>query len=334
MIDFQNIKKISVLAVAFVLNIGVMEAREIDPPFGVHEHVFEPLSVMCDLCGCSTSSGSFGFGTLSNANFVGIRYIYQNFESKDGIFSNSPITKETFNTYQLWAQLPINNAFYVSVNVPYQDLNREYSEGNNENLNGLGDSSVMGWYKLQFYKKESDSLTFNTERIASGHSLQFGVGAKLPTGKFEEALADNVNPGFQVGTGSVDGVFAVGYNYGTNKFGVNTLMTYYVKGENKNDYQFGNQFSYSANFFTTFPKETYNIMPFIGISGDIYDKITQYGETLADTDGKILSGTIGSEFAIEKFIFGANYTAPLSQDLFGGNVKSKNRFSIYVNFAL
>ena len=27
-------------------------------------------------------------------------------------------------------------------------------------------------------------------------------------------------------------------------------------------------------------------------------------------------------------------TKPLNQDLFGGNVKSKNRFSIYVNFAL
>lgn len=332
--DFQNFRKTSVLIIAVMLNIFALQAKEIDPPFGEHEHIYEPLSVMCDLCGCSTSSGSFGFGTLSNANFVGVRYIYQSFESKDGIFSNSPVTKETFNTYQLWAQLPINDAIYVSVNVPFQDLNRKYSEGNTENLNGLGDSSIMGWYKLQFYKKESDSLTFSTEREASGHSIQFGIGAKLPTGKFEEALADNVNPGFQVGTGSVDGVFAMGYNYGTNKFGVNTLMTYYLKGENKNDYQFGDQFSYSANLFTTIPKEKYNIMPFIGVSGDIYDKITQYGETLDDTEGNILSGTIGSEFAIEKFIFGANYTAPLSQDLFGGNVKSKNRFSVYVNFAL
>ncbi|SFD19794.1 hypothetical protein [Algibacter pectinivorans] len=332
--DSQNFNKISLFVIAFIMNIHAIKATEIDPPFDTYKHVFEPFGVTCDLCGCSTSSGSFGFGTLSNSNFVGIRYIYQSFESKDGIFSNSPTTKETFNTYQLWAQLPINDVFYLSLNVPYQDLNRAYENGYKENLNGLGDSSIMGWYKLQFYKKESDSLTFSTERMASGHSLQFGVGVKLPTGKFEEALADNVNPGFQVGTGSVDGVFAIGYNYGSNKFGVNTLMTYYLKGENKNDYQFGNQFSYSTNFFTAFSKKNYNIMPFIGFSGDVYDKITQYNETLADTDGKILSGTIGSEVAIEKFIFGTNYTLPLSQNLFGGNVKSKNRFSIYVNFAL
>lgn len=306
--------------------------HSINPP--CESHFYEPLSPTCDLCGCSTSSGSFGFGTLSNANFVGLRYIYQNFESKDGIFENSPESKETFSTYQLWAQLPINDSFYLSLNLPYQDLSRKRVNGNTENLSGIGDASAIGWYKVKFYKKESEAVTFSTEREPSGHSLQFGLGVKLPTGTFEESLADNVNPGFQVGTGSFDGIFSLGYNYGTNKFGLNTLMTYYVKGENKNDYQFGNQFSYSANVFTAFSNVTYNIMPFVGVSGDVYNSIKQYGETLADTNGHIINGTLGSELALEKFIFGINYTLPLSQNLFGGNVESKNRFSVYVNFAL
>ena len=330
--DFQNSKKHIILVLVFIMQIMVANADSNKPPCTSHN--YNPLKVMCDLCGCSTSSGSFGFGTLSHANFIGLRYIYQNFESKDGIFENSPESKETFKTYQLWAQLPVNESLYVSVNLPYQDLSRKRLNTNTENLNGIGDASAIGWYKLKFYKKESDSLTFNTAREPSGHSIQFGLGVKLPTGKFEEALADNVNPGFQVGTGSIDGVFSVGYNYGTNIFGLNTLMTYYVKGENKNDYQFGNQFSYSANFFTAISRETYNIMPFVGISGDVYNNIKQYGETLADTDGKIINATIGSELALEKFIFGLNYTLPVSQALFGGNVQSKNRFSIYVNVAL
>ncbi|WP_344789610.1 hypothetical protein [Postechiella marina] len=321
------------LVIILVLPLLTTNAHEKHKLCDLGIHHKDPYSVMCDLCGCSTSSGSFGFGTLSNANFIGLRYIYQNFESKDGIFANSPVSKETFNTYQLWAQLPINESFYVSANLPYQDLKRK-REQTTEHLKGVGDASVIGWYKLQFYKKEKDSLTYNLKREPSGHSLQFGIGAKLPTGEFEEALTNNVNPGFQVGTGSFDGVFSMGYNYGTNKFGVNTLITYYVKGENKNDYQFGNQFSYSANFFTSFSREKYNIMPFVGISGDTYNSIKQYGETLADTDGNILNSTIGSELALEKFIFGINYTLPISQDLFGGNVESKNRLSLYVNFAL
>jgi len=330
--DFQNSKKQFLIGIALIVKMLVVSAHADKPP--CHSHINNPLHVMCDLCGCSTSSGSFGFGTLSNANFIGLRYIYQNFKSKDGIFENSPQSEETFNTYQLWAQLPVNESLYVSVNLPYQDLSRVRVSANIENINGLGDISAIGWYKLKFYKKESDSLTFNTGRDPSGHSLQFGLGVKLPSGKFEEALADNVNPGFQVGTGSVDGIFSLGYNYGSNTFGLNTLITYYIKGENKNDYQFGNQISYSANVFTAISKETFNIMPFVGISGDIYDEIKQYGETLADTDGTIINASIGSELAIDKFIFGLNYTRPISQNLFGGSVQSKNRFSLYVNFAL
>ncbi|MDD7885107.1 hypothetical protein [Flavivirga sp. 57AJ16] len=327
--DFQNIKKIGVLLIILVLLPYITQARNIDPPFNEHEY----FSFDCDLCSCSTSSGSFGFGTLGNANFIGLRYIYQKFESKKGIFENSPISKETFNTYQLWAQIPISNALYINVSLPYQDLSRKI-DNSNEQINGIGDSNLIGWYKLRLYKKQKDSAMVNMGRAASGHALQFGVGIKLPTGKFEESLADNVNPGFQIGTGSVDGIFSLGYNYGSNKLGINTVMTYYVKGENKNDYQFGNQFSYSANFYTAFPREKVNIMPFVGLSGDIYNKITQYGETLNDTDGSITNATLGTEFAFSKCILGINYTLPVNQDLFGGNVESKNRFSLYINYAL
>ena len=329
--DFQNIKKIIVVTLFVAFSFSKVGAHEIKGSCSKHE----TFSFFCDLCGCSTCSGSFGFGTLSNANFIGVRYIYQNFESKNGIFDNSPKSEETFNTYQLWAQIPLTDAIYVTANLPYQDLNRSYTNST-ENISGLGDSSLMGWYKLSFYKKKKEGapVDFSTEKEASGHSIQFGLGIKLPTGTFEERLTDNINPGFQLGTGSVDGIFSLGYNYGGNKIGVNTLLSYYLKGENKNEYQFGNQLSYSVNMYTAFSTEKMNIMPFVGLSGDSYKSIKQYGESLQDTDGNILNASLGSELAIEKFIFGASYTLPVSQSLFGDNVESKQRFSVYVNFAL
>ncbi|WP_231567376.1 hypothetical protein [Lacinutrix sp. Hel_I_90] len=326
----QNFRKITVLLLISIAQAQFLSAHEKNRACNNHyKHTF-----FCDLCGCSTSSGSFGFGTLSNANFVGVRYLYQNFESKNGIFENSPTSKEVFRTYQLWAQIPVIKTFYLSANVPYHDLSRTFN-GITENIYGLGDSSLIGWYKLIFYKKQNEeTLNFDVKKEASGHSIQFGLGLKLPTGEFEERLADNINPGFQVGTGSTDGILSFGYNYGGNTLGVNTLFSYYLKGENKNEYQFGNQFSYTTNLYTALSTKKMNIMPFLGVSGDIYSSIKQYGETLNDTDGSIINASLGSEFAVEDFIFGASYTLPVNQNLFGHDVKSKQRISVYINYAL
>lgn len=329
--DFRNFKR----TILFLV-LGLMQTKSIHAfcdvnPFCINPHKEDVF--FCDLCSCSTGSGSLGFGTLSNANFMGVRYIYQNFESKDGIFSDSPITKETFNTYQLWAQIPINKSIFVSATLPYQNLNRSYADNTNENIHGIGDANIMGWYRYIFYKKQDENLVA-TDKEASGHSLKFGVGIKLPTGKFEESLADNVNPGFQVGTGSIDNVFSLGYSYGKYTYGVNALLSYYIKGENKNEYQFGNQFSYNINFYRAFSTKKANIMPFVAISGDVYNKIIQYDETLQDTDGSVVNTSIGAEVAVSKFIFGASYSKPISQNLFGDNVQSKQQLSVYINYAL
>lgn len=327
---FLNFK----LFAPILLFIGAFcNATTIDPPVNYFSFYEYDYDYDCDLCGCTTGSGSFGFGTLNNANFVGVRYINQRFESKNGIFSNSPVSEETFNTYQLWAQVPINNSFYFSANLPYQDLTRKI-DGSNENINGIGDANIIGWFMLPFYKKPTVETMEGMEKENSGHSLQFGLGIKLPTGKFEEALVDRVNPGFQVGTGSVDGIFSLGYSFAGNTFGVNTLLSYYLKTENKNEYKFGNQFSYSTKFYTAFPVNKTMLMPFLGVSGDVFNKIEQYGETISDTDGSILNSSIGTEFVVNRCIFGVNFTLPISQNLFGGNVTSKKQLSLYFNFAL
>ncbi|PQJ68914.1 transporter family protein [Polaribacter butkevichii] len=290
----------------------------------------------CDLCGCSTTSGSFGLGTLNNASFFGLRYIYQSFESKDGIFTNSPVSKETFHTYQLWGRVPVSENFYVSAILPYQDLNRAFTD-RNEHINGLGDATIMGWYKIRFYKKkdkEKEKLYTVVAKEPSGHSLEIGLGTKLPTGKFQQVLTDRVNPGFQLGSGSFDGILALSHSYGADKFGINSTLTYYLKGENKNDYKFGNQFSYASNFFYAISKEKYMVLPFVGLSGNVYNKIEQYGEKIDKTEGNIFNGTFGAEITTKDFIFGANYTAPITHDLFGGNVTPKQSFSLYLNFNL
>lgn len=300
----------------------------------IPNHIHSPLKVFCDLCGCSTSSGSSGFGTLDNLSFVGLRYIYQDYESRDGIFSNSPTSKEQFNTYQVWARIPVSKKLYFNAILPYQDLYRKF-EDRTEHINGLGDITVIGWYQLNFNKsKKTDEVDYNTNQEASPHKLNVGLGLKLPTGEFENTLTDRINPGFQVGTGSLDAVFSLMHSYSKNKLGVNTTATYYLKTENKNEYRFGNQFSFSSNMYYNLPLESSAFSPFIGVSADIYDSIKQFNEVLPDTNGSIVNGAVGTEFMVSKFIVGANYTFPISQDLFGNNVTSKNRVMLYLNYVL
>ncbi|EDM44347.1 hypothetical protein SCB49_04940 [unidentified eubacterium SCB49] len=327
---FQNIKLYGTFLLLFISSISVANTTLHKDFTGLDI----PEKIFCDICSCATSSGSTGFGTLSNANFFGVRYMYQNFESRNGIFENSPLSEEKFNTFQLWAQISVYKNFYVTANLPYQDLNKTLN-GVSENLSGFGDASAIGWYKHVFYKKETEeTIDFSGEKTPSGHSLQFGLGVKVPTGKFEQELTDSVNPGFQVGTGSVDGIFSLGHNYAGDKLGVNTLLSYYAKGENKNEYQFGDQFSYSSRVFTVMSTQTINFMPFVGVSGDVYSEIKQYGETIANSNGNIVNGSLGLEVVYKKFIFGSNYTLPVYQDLFGGNVNSKQRVSVYFNIAI
>ncbi|QTE21264.1 hypothetical protein [Polaribacter cellanae] len=333
--DLLNInKKKTLILVGFLLISYSNFARETKDPI----YKYKPTSVkfFCDLCGCSTSSGSFGLGTLNNASFVGVRYIYLKFESKDGIFSNSPTSTENFHTYQLWGRVPLSEKFYLSAILPYQDLRRQFSD-REENINGFGDATIMGWYKIKFYKKldeEKAKLYSNVQREPSGHSLEIGLGAKLPTGKFEQILTDRVNPGFQLGTGSFDAIFSVAHSYGADKIGVNSTLTYYLKGKNKNNYKFGNQFSYASNLFYAISKEKFMLLPFVGVSGNIYDKIEQFREEVPKTDGNVFNGTFGAEVTTRGFIFGANYTLPILHNLFGGNVTPKNAISFYLNFNL
>lgn len=326
---FQNFKIKTILIGLLCLLFPYQHQAAKIPP-----HLHSSLKVFCDLCGCSTSSGSSGFGTLDNLSFIGLRYIYQNYESKDGIFSNSPISKESFNTYQVWGRIPVSDKVYFSAIVPYQDLYRDF-EDRTEHINGLGDITLIGWYQLKLYKKrDKDKVDFNMQKETSPHRLNFGIGLKLPTGEFQQVLTDRVNPGFQVGTGSLDAVFSVIHSYSKNKLGVNTSATYYFKTENKNDYRFGNQFSFSSNAYYNLPLKKSAFSPFLGISGDVYSSIEQFNEVLPDTNGNIVNGAFGTEFMIDKFVVGANYTFPISQNLFGDNVTSKNRFMFYLNYVL
>lgn len=278
----------------------------------------------CDACGCSTSGGSLGFSSLLNKNFIGLRYFYQEYTSKDGLYNNSPWIKEHFNTMQLWTKFTVSDKIQIAALVPFQFHDNEKSSGA-QSISGLGDVSVTGFYSL--INKVSDNAVW-------AQNLEVGAGVKLPTGKYNSNFNGTVNPSFQVGTGSWDVLFIAEYTLVRESLGWNSSLSYNIKTENKDAYQFGNQFNYNSVVFYNAKFNKVDIVPQIGISGEVFESNKQFGEDLKDTKGDALFGKIGVEVGLDKFGIGFNGMLPISQNLTGGKVKADYRFSIHLNYKL
>jgi hypothetical protein len=287
-------------------------------------HYFFPEKIMCDACGCSASGGSMGFASMLNSNFVGIRYFNQHYKSSDGLYSNSVWYNESFNTVQVWARIPVYKNIQISALVPYHFHNRETATGSQE-IKGVGDITVLGMYRLYQTHKDSTFLV---------HALQVGGGVKLPTGKFDQANAGNVNPSFQVGTGSWDYLLATEYIVKRKKFGLNTMLNYVFKTENEKKYRFGNQFNYSSTFFYLYEKNKFSLAPQVGFAGEVYGSNYQYSEIVRKSSGDIFFGKLGVEVGKNKFSFGANVMLPINQNLASNRVEANYRWSVNLNYSL
>ena len=306
----------------FVTHTALANAGKIIPPpdFAKYLNEFDD----CDACGCSASGGGMGFSSMVNQNFVGVRYFYQSYSSRDGIFANSPWVDENFNTIQLWARIPVYKNFQISAQVPYHTNNRQLSTGKQQ-IDGMGDVTVLGLYTL--YKTTKDSTVFS-------HSLQAGGGVKAPVGKYDSANNGSVNPSFQLGTGAWDYLLAAEYVIKKQNLGFNAMLNYAFKSENKQDYKFGNQLNYAGNFFYVIDKNNFTIVPQAGLAGEVYETNRQYSQDVPLTKGDILLGKVGLEAATGKLSVGINGMLPIAQNLTGGRVEANYRWSVNLNYSL
>lgn len=278
----------------------------------------------CDACGCSASGGSMGFASMLNSNFIGIRYFNQSYKSTDGLYSNSPWYNENFNTIQVWARIPIIKNVQISVLAPYHFHNRDTKDGT-QSISGIGDITALAMYQLYKTHKDSTYLV---------HNWQIGAGVKAPTGKFDESNSGNINPSYQVGTGSWDFLFATEYIVKRKKLGLNTMLNYVVKTQNQKYYRFGNQFNYAGTFFYLHENNKFSFVPQLGLAGEVYDNNEQHKQTVRGTSGSILFGKIGFEMGRDKISFGANAMLPVSQNLTDGRVEANYRWSVNLNYSL
>ena len=295
----------------------------------ISSFTFQRMALMdhfdCDACGCSASGGSLGFSSMLSANFVGLRYFPQSYPSRDGIFANSPWVAENFNTVQVWSKIPVTDKIQIAALIPYHFHNRALTAGIEE-IQGMGDASLIATYSV--YETQKDSTVFT-------HHVQIGAGLKLPTGKFEEANnVGTVNQSFQLGTGSWDYLFVTEYVIRKKNLGLNSMLNYTVKTENRKQYQFGNQLNYGSTLFYVLDANMIQLVPQVGVAGEVYGTNKQYGQLVPNTAGDVLFSKFGLEAGRNKLSVGVSAMLPINQNLANGNIEAKYRWTFNLNYTL
>lgn len=327
MIKKQLMKKIAILFILIVqfANATIKDSLQYPNPFSRYYIFLEEEEDDCDACGCSANGGSMGFSSMLNNNFIGIRYVYQSYTTKEGVFNNSPWIDENFNTVQIWSKIPITKRIQLTALLPYHNNSRDLASGK-QSISGLGDFTLMGMYALIQPKKDS-SATYT-------HKLQFGGGVKAPTGKYNVANNGTLNPSFQLGTGSWDYLLVTEYVVKRKQLGLNSALSYTFKTENQKQYQFGNQLNYSSTLFYFLDMSKVKVVPQLGFAGEVYASNKQVKQEVIGTKGSILFSKFGLELGRNKLSFGVNAMLPINQNLTGGNVKANYRLSFNLNYSL
>lgn len=278
----------------------------------------------CDVCGCSASGGSMGYNSMLTDNFVGLRYIYQTYTSKDEHYANSPWIDERFTTIQLWSRIPVFKNFEVVALVPYR-FNRRVNDQKDEQINGLGDVTVLGFYT--FFETNADSLAVN-------HKWQIGAGVKMPTGEYREGNNGSINPSFQLGSGSWDYTLATTYTLRYDQLGFNANLNYIFKTENSMERKYGNQLNFGGTFFYTAKLKKVTLVPFLDMTGEIHASEEEFGYEMPHTSGELFFGKFGVEAGFNRFSVGVNAMLPISQNLNNGMIEANYRLAINLNYLL
>jgi len=286
----------------------------------------------CDVCGCGAGSINLGILPQWDKSILGLRYRTLAFDSHifPDIYSQRFRTREDFTLMELWGKVHLSRKWQVIGFLPYF-MARQQGQEKTLYRNGLADALVMGQYELL-----NTEITSPEKNVF--HQLFVGGGLKLPTGAWRydaETGRDVVNPNFQPGTGSYDGIGMVQYILRHKSVGLMTDAQYRYNGTNPDRYHFGNGVTGNLNIFwlNNF-KEKRSLMLLTGLNGESRLQNSMYGYEVNFTGGNLLMAQIGCQAYWKGWSAALLHQTPLSQNLGNGSFKSLNRMQLQVSLGI
>ncbi|MBC7390601.1 MAG: hypothetical protein H7329_15420 [Opitutaceae bacterium] len=257
--------------------------------------------------GCPSGGGYLGIVPQFSRNFVGIRYRMRSFTYSDPAITSFIPSQHRFETVELWGRFYPAKRVQAFVFVPFQ-MNQEQSDAT-YNTQGIGDISFTVNYTII---NTGDSIDKSLK-----HTLLLGIGAKLPTGKYQQRnISKQMFPiTFQPGTGAYSGIGSVMYTIRFKKTGLSTNVSYYYNGKNELEYSFGNMLSANTSLFYWLKAGQFSFLPNIGTYIEQTGKDIENGYYIDNTGGSILYGSAGLDIYFKRLALSLNFQTPYSQNL-------------------
>lgn len=279
----------------------------------------------CDICGSSSGNYFLGPTPQFNKHFIGLRYSFRSFNTVTNN-DDSQFSHDFYQTTELWGGFKIKKKFQVLAFVPFNINNSNTDDGIRTNK-GFGDITLIGNYNV-FEKKSltKDSLTV-------GQQLWFGVGVKLPTGKFSPDASElTPSANRQIGTGSLDFLISAAYSIVISNWGLTSNLNYKIN-QSASDFKFGNRFTATAFTFRSFQLKKTSLSPNIGL---LYENLNpnELAKTkIESTDGYAFLGAVGLETRFDKITIGFNAQLPLAENISDGQTKINLRGMFHLTYA-
>jgi hypothetical protein len=187
---------------------------------------------------------------------------------------------------------------------------------------GLGDIVILG--HLNVLNTFLD--TTNTSHIYQ--SLMIGGGVKLATGKFEYGYEGEINPNFQLCTGSTDFLLSAIHNIKVHNWGLNTEIGGRISTRSNDNYRFGNRINDSLTAFYSKAWGMFSMMPNIGAIVDSGFRDIKEGQRNSQTGGIATLANAGIELYYRRYNVGLSYKLPVYQNLGDGELKTLPQYAV------
>lgn len=280
-------------------------------------------SKACDVCGVNAATMGIGFITDYNNNYIRLGYSHLSYE---GVRIIGVPSIDDFHQYEIQLRYGLSSRWKLSASLPYQ-MNMRTKGTFSEQQRGIGDMRLITQYAI-----------LNNVYIGSKSRLyiEAGVGASIPTGRYERDIDDRGIPeNFNTGKGVIGAIGQLNATWKSGNSGLAMTGQYQMNTDDSDGYQFGDQISAGCSLFHQRQSNRLTYTPIIGVS---YEHINQdqydYGGNVRGTGGTgwFLSG--GLSMTYDRYQIGGNYMLPIHDDYSSGEVKAKGRWSVQMTYIL